>query len=64
MNQLNISASVGLKGINKPNDVKEVQKALNKLLKLIQITKKLVVDGGLGPKPELSETVAAIKAFQ
>jgi uncharacterized protein (TIGR02594 family) len=64
MNQLNISASVGIKGINKPNDIKEVQKALNKLLKLIQITKKLAVDGSLGSNPELSKTVAAIKAFQ
>jgi uncharacterized protein (TIGR02594 family) len=64
MNQLNISGSVGLKGINKPNDLKEVQKALNKLLKLIQVTKKLDVDGSLGPRPELSDTVAVIKAFQ
>jgi hypothetical protein len=37
---------------------------IGKLQKLIQITKKLAVDGSLGSKPELSKTVAAIKVFQ
>lgn len=64
MNQLKITASVGIKGINKPNDIKEVQKALNQLITSIQPTKKLVVDGSLGPRPEVSKTVAAIKVFQ
>lgn len=64
MNQLKLLASVGIKGINKPDDIKEVQKALNRLLKLLQISKKLVVDGNLGSKPDESKTVAAIEAFQ
>lgn len=64
MNNLNITASVGLKGINKPKDIEEVQKALNQLLNLIQPTRKLDVDGRLGSRPEKSKTVAAIKTFQ
>jgi len=64
MNQLNITASVGVKGINKPDDIKEVQKALNQIITSISPTKKLLVDGSLGSKPELSKTVAAIKVFQ
>jgi len=64
MNQLNITASVGIKGINKPDDIKVVQKALNQIITSIQPTKKLLVDGSLGPKPEASKTVAAIKVFQ
>lgn len=64
MNKLKISASVGIKGINKPGDIKEVQKALNQIISSIPPTKKLVVDGSLGLNPETSKTVAAIKVFQ
>lgn len=64
MAKLQITQSVGLGGVNKPNDIKAVQAALNKLLGLIPPTKKLVEDGKLGLKPENSKTVAAIKAFQ
>jgi len=64
MNQLKITASVGIKGINKPDDIKEVQKALNQIITSIHPTKKLLVDGSLGLKPEVSKTVAAIKVFQ
>ena len=64
MNQLTITASVGIKGMNKPDDIREVQKALNQLITSIPPAKKLVVDGNLGPRPEISKTVAAIKVFQ
>ncbi|GDY25296.1 hypothetical protein AHAT_11860 [Agarivorans sp. Toyoura001] len=64
MAKLQITQSVGLGGANKPNDVKAVQTALNQILGQIPLTKKLVVDGKLGTKPENSKTVAAIKAFQ
>ncbi|GAB1621698.1 hypothetical protein AAOGI_17480 [Agarivorans albus] len=64
MARLQITQSVGLGGVNKPNDIKAVQAALNQLLGLIPSTNKLVEDGKLGSKPENSKTVAAIKAFQ
>ncbi|MPW30311.1 hypothetical protein F9L16_15090 [Agarivorans sp. B2Z047] len=64
MAKLQITQSVGIGGVNKPNDIKAVQAALNKLLGLIPPTNKLVEDGKLGSKPENSKTVAAIKAFQ
>jgi len=61
---LTITGSVGINGLNKPNDIKAVQTALNQLLNLIPPTKKLAVDGKLGLRPENSKTVAAIKMFQ
>ncbi|MDO6685487.1 MULTISPECIES: N-acetylmuramidase domain-containing protein [unclassified Agarivorans] len=64
MAKLQITQSVGMGGTNKPNDVKAVQAALNQILGQIPPTKKLVVDGKLGSKPENSKTVAAIKVFQ
>ncbi|MEE1675022.1 hypothetical protein SNR37_000344 [Agarivorans aestuarii] len=64
MAKLQITQSVGVGGVNKPNDIKAVQAALNKLLGLIPPIKKLAEDGKLGSKPENSKTVAAIKAFQ
>lgn len=64
MPELSILKSVGIDGNNLTRDVKEVQKALNQLLSLISPTKKLVVDGNLGRKPENSKTVKAIKLFQ
>ncbi|MDO6764916.1 hypothetical protein [Agarivorans sp. 1_MG-2023] len=64
MAKLQITQSVGMGGINKPNDVKAVQAALNQILGQIPPTKKLVVDGKLGSRPENSNTVKAIKAFQ
>ncbi len=64
MAKLQITQSVGIGGVNNPNDIKAVQAALNKLVGLIPPTKKLVEDGKLGSKPENSKTVVAIKAFQ
>ncbi|OAN11502.1 hypothetical protein A3K86_21465 [Photobacterium jeanii] len=64
MANLHITSSVGLHGDNKANDIKSVQKALNKLIHFISPTQKLAVDGKLGSKPERSKTVAAIKCFQ
>ena len=64
MSAIRITQSVGLGGANSLNDVKTVQTALNKLLKLIPLTQALVVDGRLTPRPENSKTVAAIKLFQ
>jgi len=64
MNQLQITASVGVKGRNNRNDVKAIQSALNQLIHLISQAKKLAVDGSLGSRPESSETVASIKLFQ
>lgn len=64
MSVIKITKAVGLGGFNNVSDVKVVQIALNKLLKLIPPTKVLVVDGLLGSHPESSKTVAAIKLFQ
>ncbi|CAM4253614.1 N-acetylmuramidase domain-containing protein [Pseudoalteromonas ostreae] len=64
MSSIRITQSVGLGGHNSLNDVKTVQTALNKLLKLIPPTQALVVDGRLNPRLENSKTVAAIKLFQ
>ena len=61
---IRITQSVGLGGANNLNDVKTVQTSLNTLLNLITPTKKLLVDGRLGSRPENSKTVAAIKLFQ
>ncbi|WP_351008463.1 hypothetical protein [Shewanella sp. S1-58-MNA-CIBAN-0166] len=64
MAKLIMAQSVGMGGVNTPNDVKAVQGALNNLLRLIPPTRKLVEDGRLGSRPEHSKTVAAIKIFQ
>ncbi|WP_149981854.1 hypothetical protein [Pseudoalteromonas rhizosphaerae] len=64
MSAIRITQSVGLGGANSLDDVKTVQTALNKLLKLIPPTQALIVDGRLNPRPENSKTVAAIKLFQ
>lgn len=69
MNNLRITQSVGIKAVgirgkNKPDDIKAVQISLNKLLCLISPTELLAVDGTLGSKPESSETVKAISRFQ
>jgi GH24 family phage-related lysozyme (muramidase) len=64
MANMRIIGSVGIDGKNTINDVKAVQTALNQLLKLISPTRKLVVDGFLGSRPEKSKTVTAIKLFQ
>ncbi|TMP16973.1 hypothetical protein [Pseudoalteromonas sp. S2893] len=64
MSSIRITQPVGLGGINSLNDVKTVQTALNKLLKLIPPTQTLIVDGRLNPRPENSKTIAAIKLFQ
>ncbi|MEI8618352.1 hypothetical protein P4S63_18235 [Pseudoalteromonas sp. B193] len=64
MAAIRITQSVGLGGTNSLNDVKTVQTALNKLLKLIPPIQALVVDGRLHPRPENSKTIAAIKLFQ
>ena len=64
MSVIRITQSVGLGGTNSLTDVKTVQTALNKLLKLIPPTQALVVDSRLGSRPENSKTVAAIKLFQ
>jgi GH24 family phage-related lysozyme (muramidase) len=64
MSSIKITQAVGLGGANNLNDVKVVQTALNKLLKLIPPTKSLIVDGRLGSRPENAKTVAAIKLFQ
>ncbi|MBZ9611045.1 NlpC/P60 family protein [Rheinheimera maricola] len=64
MTNLRITGSVGISGQNNVNDVKAVQLALNSLGNLLSATKKLVVDGRLGTKPETTKTVAAIKLFQ
>ena len=64
MSSIRITQSVGLGGANSSTDVKTLQTALNTLLNLITPTKKLLVDGRLGSRPENSKTVAAIKLFQ
>jgi GH24 family phage-related lysozyme (muramidase) len=64
MSSIKITQAVGLGGANNLNDVKVVQTALNKLLKLIPPTKSLIVDGRLGSRPENAKAVAAIKLFQ
>ncbi|MCG7546209.1 hypothetical protein MHM93_18715 [Pseudoalteromonas sp. MM17-2] len=64
MTTMRISQSVGINGVNNPNDIKAVQQALNALLRLIAPTQRLVVDGRLGSRPEQSKTVAAINLFQ
>lgn len=64
MSVIRITQSVGLGGTNSLTDVKTVQTALNKLLKLIPPTQALVVDSSLRSRPENSKTVAAIKLFQ
>lgn len=51
MAKLIITQSVGVGGVNTPNDVKAVQGALNNLLGLIPPTRKLVEDGRLGSRP-------------
>ncbi|WP_218939780.1 hypothetical protein [Pseudoalteromonas rhizosphaerae] len=60
MSAIRITQAEGLGGVNSLNDVKAVQTALNKLLKLISPTKTLVVDGRLCSRPENSQTVTAI----
>lgn len=62
--QLTITGSVGVQGMNRPNDIKAVQTALNQMRNLIPPTQLLTVDGKLGLRPEDSKTVAAIKMFQ
>lgn len=64
MKNLTLKGSVGIKGINKPNDIRAVQVSLNQLLNLIPPTQKLAVDGKLSLRPENSSTIAAIKRFQ
>ena len=64
MSTIRITQSVGLGGTNSLTDVKTVQTALNKLLKLIPPTQALIVDGRLNPRPESSKTITAIKLFQ
>lgn len=64
MSSIRITQPVGLGGTNSLNDVKTVQTALNKLLKLIPPTQTLIVDGRLNPRSENSKTIAAIKLFQ
>ncbi|MDC9502325.1 MULTISPECIES: hypothetical protein [unclassified Pseudoalteromonas] len=51
MSSIRITQSVGLGGANSLNDVKTVQTALNKLLKLISPIQTLIVDGRLNPRP-------------
>ncbi|MFU2512274.1 N-acetylmuramidase family protein [Pseudoalteromonas sp. ASV78] len=64
MSSIRITQAVGLGGTNSLNDVKAVQTALNKLLKLIPPTQALIVDGRLNSRPESSKTIGAIKLFQ
>ncbi|MDO6777199.1 TIGR02594 family protein [Shewanella sp. 3_MG-2023] len=64
MSSIKLTQAVGLGGANNLNDVKAVQTALNKLLKLIPPTQSLKIDGRLGSRPDISKTVAAIKLFQ
>ena len=52
MPAMKLIQSVGIGGVNKPDDVKAVQTALNSLLSLIVPTRKLTVDGRLGSRPE------------
>ena len=61
---LTLQASVGIGGKNIPSDIQSVQRNLNKLSDQIGLDSKLLVDGSLGSKPELSRTVAAIKLAQ
>lgn len=57
---LAISASVGLGGFNRPDDVKNIQRALNHLIPDVGGAVPFLVDDGLvGPK-----TTAAIERFQ
>ncbi len=64
MASLHIFQSVGVDGKNRTQDIKAIQVALNQLMHLLEPTKKLVVDGSLGARPENSKTVTAIKLFQ
>ncbi|WOC28317.1 hypothetical protein LY624_20815 [Pseudoalteromonas sp. N1230-9] len=56
MSAIRMPQSVGLGGVNTPADVKTIQTALNKLLKLLPAINALVVDGRLGSRPENSKT--------
>ncbi|TMP43302.1 MULTISPECIES: hypothetical protein [unclassified Pseudoalteromonas] len=56
MSAIRITQSVGLSGVNNPADVKAIQTALNKLLKLLPSINALVVDGRLGSRPENSKS--------
>lgn len=64
MTKITLSDSVGLGGKNLAADIKTIQHALNQISPGLPTTPKLAVDGRLGPRPEHSKTVAAIKRFQ
>lgn len=54
-----ISASVGLNGVNRPNDVGKVQQLLNHNRHRIPGSREIAEDSIIGPK-----TIAAIERFQ
>jgi len=64
MKQLALSASVGDGGVNKREDIRAIQQALNCLKNRIGLSESLSVDGSLGQVPSDSNTVQAICAFQ
>lgn len=64
MSTMTLSGAVGIGGKNQPADVRSVQTALNQLISLIVPSRRLSVDGSLGPIPARSNTVAAIQVFQ
>ncbi|RWX57057.1 N-acetylmuramidase family protein [Photobacterium chitinilyticum] len=64
MKQLALSASVGDGGVNKQEDIRAIQQALNCLKNHIGLSELLSVDGSLGQVPSNSNTVKAICSFQ
>ena len=64
MSAIRMTQSVGLGGVNTPGDVKTIQTALNKLLKLISPTKVLVVDGRLGSRPKTLKLLPQLNSFK
>ena len=64
MSTMTLSGAVGIGGKNQPTDIRSVQTALNQLIGLIVPSRRLTIDGSLGPVPASSNTVSAIEIFQ
>lgn len=64
MQELSLTASVGIGADNSADDVLNVQKALNQIASQFDLSQPLAEDGELGADPAASHTCQAIALFQ